>query len=400
MISRPPAPTRRTRQRRAARTSAATLAALAVLASGCSGGSDGKESPDGGSSTTEAPPAETTTVPKPLADGAEEWELAYLSTSPTETTVFLTNAKGEDQEVVAKLPGRAEALRWSPDGSKLLLDGDGTGDFEVSVIDVESGEVRTLAPSPTSNEGGAIWSPDGSRIAFFSNREGPFAGYVVDAAGGEPTRITPPEVPAVSDLSWSPDGSTIAFSSTEGLESSVWVVAPDGTGAEQISTEPGSTQPTWSPDGAQLAISAHPLGEDTPGIYLLDPASGDTTELVNSAYRDAFPVWAADGDGVLYVTEVPNDDADGGAADDIYLVPVEGGEAEPIIADAISVESEVAPTPDGLLLAFSVQRLGDKEVFVANASGTGAIPISRSERLDSWPAWRPGTGPEAADADA
>lgn len=374
----------------------ATFAALLVLA-GCSGGDGGS---DGGSDGAASAPSSTvplvtTTVPAPLTEGAEDWQLAYLSTDATETTIFLTDAKGEDQEVVAKVPGRAEALRWSPDGSKLLLDGDGSGDFEVSVVDVETGEVTVLAPSPGSNEGGAAWSPDGTQVAFFSNREGPgFAGYVVPATGGEPVRISPPEAQQVADLAWSPDGTAIAFSNTDGLDSSVWTVAPDGTGARQVSTEPGSTQPAWSPDGEVLAISAQPTGEPAAGIYLLDPATGDTTELWNSPYRDAFPVWAPEGDRVYFVSAVPNDDTDGGDADDILVVDLEGGDAEPVISDPISVESELAPTPDGMLIAVSVQRLGDKEVFVANADGSGAIPISRSERIDAWAAWRPGTGPE------
>jgi Tol biopolymer transport system component len=371
---------------------------VATLLASCSGsdGGGGSDAEAAEETTTTTEPVVTTTAPAPLAEGAEEWAIAYLSTSTTETTVFLTNAKGEDQEVVAKLAGRAEALRWSPDGTRLLLDGDATGDFEVSVIDAATGGATAIAPSATSNEGGAVWSPDGTQIAFFSDREGgAFAGYVVPAAGGEVRRITPPEVPGVADLTWSPDGTTIAFSSTEGLDSSVWTVGADGTGARKVSPDAGSAQPAWSPDGDLLAITAQPLGEDSAGIYLLDPATGEAEVLADTDFRDAFPVWAPDGEGVYFTSEVPNDDADGGAADDLYLVPLEGGEPEAVIADPISVESELTPTPDGLLIAFSVQRLGDKEIFVANADGSGAIPISRSERLDAWAAWRPGTGPTA-----
>jgi len=57
-------------------------------------------------------------------------------------------------------------------------------------------------------------------------------------------------------------------------------------------------------------------------------------------------------------------------------------------------ESELQPTADGRLIVFSVARLRDKEVFVANADGSGAIPVSRSDRKDSFGAWRPGTGPD------
>lgn len=371
----------------------ATTLALALLVGGCSGNDE-----DGANKTTSTTTEEavTTTAPVPLAKGAELWELAYLSTDAAQSTVFLTNGQGSGTEVIARVKGRAEQLKWSPDGSSLLLDGDATGDFELQVIDVESKEVSPLAPSASSNEGGAVWSPDGSEVAFFSNREGPFAGYVVTLDGGAVRRITPPDAGAVTDLAWAPDGTTISFTSSAEIESDVWLVGADGSNPRVVSTEPGSSQAAWAPDGNSMAITAQPAGEETTGIYLLDPEEGTTTGISNTPYRDSFPTWSADGDAVYFVSALPNDDADGGDADDIFRVDVDRDEPEPIVSDPISIESELVATSDGRFVAFSVQRLGDKEIFVANSDGTGAIPVSRSERIDAFAAWRPGTGPDAS----
>ncbi len=389
-------PTHRTTpssSRARARSAAAAASAALLLATGlgaCSGSSDAGTTKRSSAETT------TTTAPKPLYRKAASYDLAYLSTDPKTTTVFLTDGKGKETSVVAKLDGRAEALAWSPDGSRVLLDGDASGDFEIQVVDAETGKVTVLAASSTSNEGGATWSPDGTQVAFFSNREGGFAGYTVPAAGGEPKRVTPPEAVGVADLAWSPDGSTIAFSTSSSTESDVWTVGTDGTDPKVVSTAAGSTQPVWSPDGKVLAISAQPLGRDSAGIYTLDPRTGKTERIADTEFRDAFPVWFPDGSWIYFVSAVPNDDADGGSADDIFRVALDGGKPEPVVADRISVESELSFTEDGKLLAVSVQRLGDKEVFVANADGSGAIPISRSERADAFGAWRPGTGPDAS----
>ncbi len=357
------------------------------LVSGCS-----KDSGDGadGKKTTTTAATVTTTKPVPLDDSASDLELAYLSTDASGTTVFLTDGKGSETDVVAKVKGRAEALTWSPDGSKLLLDGDaGTEDFDLQVVDAETGTVTSLAPSATSNEGGASWSPDGTRVAFFSNRDGGFAGYVVPVAGGDPVRVTPPEAKGVADLVWSPAGTQLAFSTSAEVNSDVWTVAPDGSNARKVSTVPGSTQPRWSPDGKLLAISAQPLGAETSGIFTLDPTTGTSERIADTQYHDGFPVWSVDGRSVFFVSAVPNDDAEGGSADDLYRIDVDGGKPEAITSDPISIESELQPSPNGKLIVFSVQRLGDKEVFVANADGTGAIPISRApERSDSWGAWR------------
>jgi len=106
-------------------------------------------------------------------------------------------------------------------------------------------------------------------------------------------------------------------------------------------------------------------------------------------------VWGPDGESILFVAQVPNDDAEGGTADDLYSTDFTEHDPVPVVADAISIESEASFTSDGTLLVFSVERLNDKEVFVANADGSGAIPVSRSDRHDAFGTWRPGTGPEA-----
>lgn len=338
-------------------------------------------------------PPSTTTTARPLTRRAADHQIAYLSTDGAATTIFLTDGTGASTRVLARLPGRAERLAWSPDGARLLLDGDAAGDFELQVVDATSGAAFALAPSPASNEGGASWSPDGTRVAFFSDRDGDFAGYVVDSAGGEPTRITPPGLGAVTDLAWSPDGRSMAFATSAGVDGEVWIVAADGTGARRVTELAGATQPAWSPDGRALAISAQPVGASSADIHVVDVESGDDERVASTEHRDGFPVWAPDGASVYFVAEVPNDDADGGAADDILRVDLDGGGPVAVTADPISIESELAVTPDGELVAFSVTRLGDKEVFVANGDGTGAIPVSRSERLDAFAAWRPGTGP-------
>lgn len=390
-----PLPRARSRSalRRSGAVAAAASLALVSLLAGCS--KDKDASADAKGKEKEGEPANTTTTVAPLDPVAGKLGLAYLSTDASGTTVFLTDGKGSKTDVIAKVKGRAEALAWSPDGKRLLLDGDGgTEDFELQVVDAESGAVTPLAPSASSNEGGASWSPDGTAVAFFSNREGGFAGYVVSSTGGNPVRVTPPEAVGVADLAWSPDSKRLAFSTSSEVDSDVWVVGADGSDPKQVSTEPGSTQPQWSPDGKLLAISAQPLSAESAGLFTLDPATGETTEVADTEYRDAFPVWAPDGKSLYFVSAVPNDDAEGGTADDILRVDLDGGEPEPVIADPISIESELSPSPDGKLIVVSVNRLGDKEVYVANADGSGAIPISRApERSDSWGTWRPGTGP-------
>ncbi len=359
------------------------LAAGVVLLTG----SDG-DGPAAGPTTTLPP----TTTTRPLVDDADAYELAYLSTEGERTTIFLTDGMGSETDVVAELDGRAEALRWSPDGGRLLLDGDATGDFEVYVVEVDGGAVRNLSAAPGSSEGGATWSPDGQRVAYFSDVDGGFAGYVVPVEGGAPVRVTPPEQ-VVSWLDWSPDGTRLAYAVTgTGVSSEVWVVGADGTGARRLTDLPGAAMPRFSPDGASVAVVGQDEGDATSEIYVVDVATGATERAGGSEHPDAFPTWTADGDALYFTGEAPNEEEDGGFADDVFLVDVGTGEVAVVTEDPIGVEAEPTPTGDARLVAFSIRRGGDQEVFVANGDGSGAIPVSRSPRADASPAWRPGTG--------
>ena len=76
----------------------------------------------------------------------------------------------------------------------------------------------------------------------------------------------------------------------------------------------------WLPDGSRLAFSAGPLAPNAsdearqavpaPGIYLLDPQTGEVTALVQSAAPavDGWPHFTADGQILLYARILPQQD--------------------------------------------------------------------------------------------
>jgi dipeptidyl aminopeptidase/acylaminoacyl peptidase len=156
----------------------------------------------------------------------------------------------------------AYRVRWSPDGSELLLErqiepGGARGLFLVGADGVERGQVVVDGHS-------ADWSSDG-RIAYVSGGEihiGPPAGpfrRLTWRGGDEP--------------SWSPHGRWIAF--VRG--SDVWVAPSAGGRARRIARSGRITRgigisPVWSPDGKRIAfLRERPLprdeGEGIRGVY-------------------------------------------------------------------------------------------------------------------------------------
>jgi Tol biopolymer transport system component len=77
---------------------------------------------------------------------------------------------------------------WSPSGDELVM----MVDASVQILDLESGERRSVARAGTANQ--LIWSPDGSHLAYTAGSAGSdeWQIRVVDAAAGDPVAIGPP----------------------------------------------------------------------------------------------------------------------------------------------------------------------------------------------------------------
>ncbi len=97
----------------------------------------------------------------------------------------------------------------SPDGRRLLVGSDRSGNRDIWVLPAEGGDMTQLTTNPTG-DGGARWSPDGREIAFWSYRSGNRDLWVMPAEGG-PARPLTSDPERESNATWSPDGTEIAF---------------------------------------------------------------------------------------------------------------------------------------------------------------------------------------------
>jgi Tol biopolymer transport system component len=160
---------------------------------------------------------------------------------------------------------------YSPDGSRILFfrpatraDGDGEP-MNLFVVNADGTGLQKLNAQGTTTGlvGGGIaasWSPDGQSVAVVLSwtsfwNDDARAVYVMDADGSHPEPITPQG--DILSAQWSPDARWIAFDmSTPDGPHNLFVVHPDGTGLDQItsSEQDGrfSYGPVWSPDSTRL----------------------------------------------------------------------------------------------------------------------------------------------------
>ena len=135
--------------------------------------------------------------------------------------------------------------RYSPDGGKLALTSDRSGEIQIWTCHSDGTKCSQLTPRG-ANATGAYWSPGGESIVFTEMSQGNAEVYVIDVNVGIPFRLTRE---ASSDLAgcWSSDGEWIYFSSDRTDRYEIWRVPASGGDAEQV-TYNGGILPVVSPD--------------------------------------------------------------------------------------------------------------------------------------------------------
>jgi Tol biopolymer transport system component len=231
---------------------------------------------------------------------------------------------------------------WSPDGTHIAFASDVDGDYEIYSLDVGTGESLNLTNN-TAEDLYPSWSPNGRQIAFTSNRDRNWEIYVMDTGGKNFERLTN-EAIYDGNPSWSPDGSQIAFVKDRDSKREVWIMGVDGKGEAQQLTDNtfGDYGPAWSPNARQnqLAyVSNHDNQGGRPEIYLLNLPCSDAAACEASAQNltnlpttgDLDPSWSPDGSQIVFASGRDSSDTTGNS--DLYIMDANGGNVRRLTDD-------------------------------------------------------------------
>jgi Tol biopolymer transport system component len=232
----------------------------------------------------------------------------------------------------------------------------------------EPTEPAPTEPAPTDAPAAAV-APLDNQIVFVSDRDGSRNIYRMEADGAEPTPLTDRDADATAPAI-APDGSRIAFISDD----DIYVMNADGSEITNLTNGAGeSNYPTWSPDGSQIAF----VLDDQ--IYLMNADGSDQTPISGDpgTYRDLD--WSAAANRIAFELE-----------EDIYTMAADGSDRVNLTDSADVRDQEPAWSPDGNQIAFaSDQEAASFDIFVMDANGRGATPITVDESIDSSPTWSP-----------
>lgn len=334
---------------------------------------------------------------------------------------------------------------FAPDGQRIAYSSDRSGRFEIYIRPLEGGGRESQITDDNGQNIQPAWSPDGKWIAYHSALKGGI--WVVSATGGAPRQI----VQNGSQPAWSRDSARIAFRSGNVFSVSandllsadnpeLFIVAASG-GTPKRLTQAGNpagrhTFPAWSPDGRRVLFAAY-TGR-TAELWLADPNDQRPPIRLAAIERSAFvhPVYSPDGGSIYFGSlsktrdfgiwrlelkaggekaaaepeeiirsgfAVPRELAISGdgkrlaytastQTSHLWSLPMRGdapsGDAVPVFRDNVLRVSFPVFSPDGTKIAFNARVYGNNgEIYVMNADGSGAAPLTSNSVPDLLPNW-------------
>jgi TolB protein len=168
---------------------------------------------------------------------------------------------------------------------------------------------------------------------------------------------------------WSPDNTMIAFVSDRGGDEDVWVMAADGSGARNVSHNPGrDIHPFWTPDGGSILFnSTRATANEHFDVYSMAPDGSDLTVVRADADEKTCARRSPTAARIVYLKGAENDE--------IYAMNADGsGDTNLTKSDA--AEGWPTWTPDGRRIVFSSRRDGRFALCVMDADGSRVRQIS------------------------
>lgn len=165
----------------------------------------------------------------------------------------------------------------------------------------------------------------------------------------------------------------IAFSSIRTGNSDIYTVNSDGTGLEQLTSDPAfESEPAWSADGTQIVFSRGL------GIWVMDADGANQRQVYDETEYPGRPAWSPDG------TEI--------AMYGIYIIRADGQCCRRLLTEFDATNEYPAWSPDGSRIAFAHQDRGGSgsyDIHLVNVDGSGEVNLTPTPEYETMSNWSP-----------
>lgn len=229
--------------------------------------------------------------------------------------LYLLNLQSEDYKEVkiqvstdfmtmaphmVKVKDDMQSASISPDGKRVVVEARG----EIFSVPAENGYVKNLSNSSASAERYPAWSPNGKHIAYWSDKKGEYQLTLLDLESNEEKILTSYKDGYRYNIFWSPDSKKLAF-----VEQNMKIKVFDMNSNQTLEVDQGlwmmhggllGFTADWSPDSRWLAYAR---GNDNrhSSIFLYDMNTKQRHKVTSDFYNHNQPTFDPSGK-YLYVT--------------------------------------------------------------------------------------------------
>lgn len=327
-------------------------------------------------------------------------EIAFVSGGD----IWTAPAKGGVAHLLISHPATDLRPMYSPDGARLAFTSTRTGNGDIYVLDIKSGQILRITYSDTLDllDG---WSHDGKWLYFESNAHDINQSsdiFRVSASGGTPLEVAADRFYSEFRGAPSPDGQQLAFVA-KGIsrvqwwrhghshldESEIWLQNISGPASyhKVVAEDAKQGWPMWSPDGKDLFYTSDRTGAEN--VFRQPTAGGATKQLTQ--FRDGRLLWPSisyDGREIVFERNfaIWRMDSKSGKAEQV-AIELRGSPATPAVThQSLNSFTRFALSPDGKKAALIVH--GD--VFaVSSVDGGEAMRITNTPEPEEAIRWSP-----------
>ena len=216
--------------------------------------------------------------------------------------------------------------RWMPDSRSLIVSVEREDADQLVLTTTDLVISRQLTTDLLGDHWDPQPSPDGSFIAYVLRRFDDINRLdicLLDLTTGENRTLYGRVRTRAWYPRWSPDGKRLLFIGQQNGHDDLWVINPDGTGLQQFSSLSFDVSwPAWSPDGNKIACIINEAG--AMNLFLLDSLAGKAESILSSLGCYSNPQWGPDGSFLTFEYESPV------SSPEIYRIEIQSRKNTPL----------------------------------------------------------------------
>ncbi|MFQ5568299.1 MAG: winged helix-turn-helix domain-containing protein [Rhodothermales bacterium] len=295
--------------------------------------------------------------------------IAYFRYTSDACGVYVAPVTGSGEHKLADCPPYTGGmLAWSPDGKWMALPARIAQEEpqRIFLISTDTAEQHPLTdPAPGFDDSDPMFSPGSDRVSFIRYARGQEDLFVVPTTGGEPSRILT-AWGDIADHDWTPNGKHLVFSSNKGGNYRLWKVAASGGTPEWLAAvapyDPST--PTFARTGNRMAYVEWFFDFNIWRIATTAP-SGDApvpTRWISSSQWDQHPRYAPDGRHIAFTSNRSG-------SNELWVADADGSRPSRLTSFGSAFVSTPRWSPDGRHIVFEARLEAQADLYVIDARG-------------------------------